>query len=150
MDPYKATREQFTEGLLNTPIPDNATNEWKKLVTHLKHLQRLLAYHSAMKDTGNLAQVYMVPAISKNKVYFMWDFVDRTLGILYGIPPTKPFSVGNELWRDVYMRTILAANLLLDKRAGQLDEMVDMTYPGHSYRPEIGEGILAAARTLQA
>ncbi|KAK3709997.1 hypothetical protein LTR37_010616 [Vermiconidia calcicola] len=150
MDPYKATREQFTEGLLNKPVPDNATEEWKKLAMHLKHLQGLPAYHSAMKDTGNLAQVYMVPAISKNKIYFMWDFVGRTLGILYGIPPSEPFSVGNELWRDVYMRTTLAADLLLDKRVGQLDEMVDMTYPGQTYRPEIGEDILSAARTLQS
>lgn len=26
----------------------------------------------------NLQQTYMTPAASKNKVYFMWDFVGRT------------------------------------------------------------------------
>ena len=33
--------------------------------------------------TPNLQQTYMTPAASKNKVYFMWDFVGRTLVSYY-------------------------------------------------------------------
>ena len=36
-----------------------------------------LAHHEAMAP--NLNQTYMTPAADKNKVYFEWDFVGRTL-----------------------------------------------------------------------
>ena len=32
MDPYKSTREQFTNGLLDNLVPADASEEWKKYV----------------------------------------------------------------------------------------------------------------------
>lgn len=79
MDPRTATREQFTQSLLSKPVPADAARNYKILQDKLSTTLRLLAYHTAMVDTGNLQQAFMTPAASKNSVYFMWDFVGRTL-----------------------------------------------------------------------
>ncbi|KAL9035984.1 MAG: hypothetical protein Q9214_006336, partial [Letrouitia sp. 1 TL-2023] len=76
-NPYTQTREEFTRHLLSVPIPDFAHEEWAGEVTKIKPLLEKLAYHEAMQP--NLQQTYMTPAASKNRVYFMWDFVGRTL-----------------------------------------------------------------------
>jgi len=81
MDPNTATREQFTTQLISNPTPFDAAPAWTKLADNLKTLLEKLAHHSAMAP--NLQQTYMTPAASKNKVYFMWDFVGRTL-----VPPS--------------------------------------------------------------
>ena len=67
MDPYTSTREQFTNGLLERPIPDAASQSWKNYTQNSKDLLRKLAFHDAM--VPNLQQTYMTPANSKNKVY---------------------------------------------------------------------------------
>lgn len=77
MDPYTNTREQFTNGLISNPVPENAALEWKKYVERHKVLLEKLAHHPAMAP--NVQQTFMTPANSKNKVYFQWDFVGRTL-----------------------------------------------------------------------
>lgn len=78
MDPNNATREEFTTGLTSIPLPPvTLAPEWKKLAEQLRTLLDKLAYHPAMAP--NLQQTYMTPAASKNNVYFMWDFVGRTL-----------------------------------------------------------------------
>lgn len=85
MDPYTSTREQFTAHLVNKPVPDNASPEWKKYVERSKVLLDKLVHHPAMAP--NLHQTYMTPAKSKNKIYFEWDFVGRTLvSIRFGGP----------------------------------------------------------------
>ena len=77
MDPYSNTREEFTRQLVHTPLPDGAAKKWSDLASKLKVLLEKLVYHEAMKP--NIQQTYMTPAASKNRVYFMWDFVGRTL-----------------------------------------------------------------------
>jgi len=77
MDPQRNTREDFTNAITSTPIPTNASEEWKTLVEKLQLLTQKVAQHPAMAP--NLKQTYMTPANAKNKVYFMWDFVGRTL-----------------------------------------------------------------------
>lgn len=78
MDPNTATREEFTTGLTSVPLPSvTLAPEWKELVERLRTLLDKLAHHPAMAP--NLQQTYMTPAASKNNVYFMWDFVGRTL-----------------------------------------------------------------------
>ena len=78
MDPHTATREQFTTGLTSMPLPRGTlAPEWKELAEQLRTLLLKLAFHPAMEP--NLQQTYMTPAASKNNVYFMWDFVGRTL-----------------------------------------------------------------------
>ena len=77
MDPNTATRLEFTNHLIYAPIDDDASPKWARLVENHKTLLDALAHHDAMKP--NLYQTYMTPAADKNKVYFEWDFVGRTL-----------------------------------------------------------------------
>ena len=77
MDPYTATREQFTTHLTSRPLPPSASEEWKNVVEPSTLLLDKLAHHPAMAT--NLQQTYMTTANSKNKVYFIWDFIGRTL-----------------------------------------------------------------------
>lgn len=77
MDPYTNSREEFTRKLLSIPVPEFAHKDWADQVKKIKPLLEGLAFHEAMQP--NLQQTYMTPAVSKNRVYFMWDFVGRTL-----------------------------------------------------------------------
>lgn len=77
MDPNKSTREEYTNAMVVMPVPEFASPQWKKYVRASQVLLDKLAHHSAMAP--NLQQTYMTPANSKNKVYFEWDFVGRTL-----------------------------------------------------------------------
>ena len=81
----------------------------------------------------------------------MWDFVGRTLGMLYQIPPNAPLSNSRyqQAYSDIVSRSVMAAELLLDSKPGMLDMMVESTYPVQTGgRPMISEDILAAARKL--
>ena len=77
MDPNTSTREEFTTGLTSPELPSPAAEEWTDLAQKLRNLLDKLAHHPAMAP--NLQQTYMTPAAAKNKVYFVWDFVGRTL-----------------------------------------------------------------------
>ncbi len=78
MDPHTSTREEYTNMLTSIPLPPvPLAPEWKELAERLRTLLDKLAHHPAMAP--NLQQTYMTPAASKNNVYFMWDFVGRTL-----------------------------------------------------------------------
>ncbi|KAK5115179.1 hypothetical protein LTR85_009937 [Meristemomyces frigidus] len=155
MDPNTTSREDWTNGLVSLPIPPKASTEWKSQVENLKELYRLLAFHSAMRP--NMQQTFMTPANIKSKVYFMWDFIGRTLSFAYMVPPSLEDldSPQQERWEDVIGRSVMGANLLLDQPPGMLDQMVDMSYPGQTgelpfgQRPVIGEDIKEAARKLQ-
>ena len=99
----------------------------------------------------NLDQTFMTPAASKNKVYFMWDFIGRTLGNLYEVLSNLQFANPNqrEKWDDVHSRSALAAQLILDTMPGMLNTMTEKTYPGQAgQHPEFGEGIMESARKL--
>ena len=77
MDPTKSTREEFTAAMVKAELPEDANPEWLDLAQKLQTLLDELAHHPAMAE--NLQQTYMTPAADKNRVYFMWDFVGRTL-----------------------------------------------------------------------
>lgn len=101
----------------------------------------------------NMNQTYMTPAASKNKGYFMWDFIGRTLSYLYQSPPDLDFETPSERekWEDVISRSTLASSLILDTNCGMLDMMVAGTYPDQQGRhPELGAEILESARKLSA
>ena len=76
-DPNVTNREDWTNAKLSYTAPDNASEEFRAIVTRLQELERTLAFHDAMKP--NLTQTFSTPANAKTKIYFMWDFVDRTL-----------------------------------------------------------------------
>jgi hypothetical protein len=77
LDPYKNTREEYTIRAIRTPLPSKTHPTWLETAHKLRALAEKLAYHPAMAP--NLQQTYMTPANDKNNVYFMWDFVSRTL-----------------------------------------------------------------------
>lgn len=64
-------------GAVAQPIPDDADPKWKELNQTLKDLTLKLLNHDAMRR--NKTQPFMTPAADKNRVYFLWDSVSRTL-----------------------------------------------------------------------
>jgi hypothetical protein len=69
----------------------------------------------------NLQQTFSTPANSKNKVYFMWDFVLRTFQHLAArVDPHKPIS--SPMYLDVVSRACQAKLLTIDE-TGQLNGM---------------------------
>ena len=110
--------------------------------------------HDTMRE--NLEQTYMMPAASKNNVYFTRDFVGRTIvrhcstmtsfsflcgwleifigptqSILFNVDPTVPEDMSQkELkeWNDAYGRSAFSAILIIDElRPGMLSEMTEST-----------------------
>ncbi|KAL6718314.1 hypothetical protein ACLMJK_004403 [Lecanora helva] len=151
MDPNTNTREQFTQKILSAPSPPaSASPSWTALATQLRALLEKLLYHDAMKR--NLQQTYMTPARDKNMVYFMWDFVGRTVAKLYQIDPSLSDDMPKqqkEEWTDVQGRATMAAMLILDVKSGMLDMQVQAAYPGmKGEKVEFGEEILGIAREI--
>ncbi|KAJ4355448.1 uncharacterized protein N0V89_003464 [Didymosphaeria variabile] len=146
-DPSTTTRELFTKHLTDVPMPGSFVHDdWLKHATAHQVLLEKLAYHPAMAP--NLQQTYSTPANDKNNVYFMWDFVGRTLGQLFRMDPELPNGITQEMW-DVIGRTTMAANLILDSQKGMLDEMTELQYPEQKGRhPAFGEEILQLARDM--
>ena len=120
-DPYKATREEFTKNLVDVSPPAGSAREYELLWNTLNRLMEKMAYHDAMKD--NLRQTFMTPATSKNKVYFMWDFVGRTRGMMVNVDPKlSPQARGSQEWKDCLSRSALSQMLIKDK-TGKLEMM---------------------------
>lgn len=80
LDPNVNTREEYTMAAVAQPIPDDADPKWKELSQTLKDLTLKLLNHDAMRR--NKTQPFMTPAADKNRVYFLWDSVSRTLARL--------------------------------------------------------------------
>jgi hypothetical protein len=79
--PDVSTREVFTKHLIDVPVPSWAHKDWARYCRQHQVLLEKLAQHPAM--VPNLQQTYSTPANDKNNVYFMWDFVGRTLESRY-------------------------------------------------------------------
>jgi hypothetical protein len=119
LNPYTSTRRAFTDHLTNRPIPSNASPEYTRLCDALKSLLSALLNHPAMAP--NADQTYMTPAAWKNKVYFMWDFVGRTLGMLYALDPSLPAREKKQ-WDEVSNRCAYG-NMLVHDKTGMLETM---------------------------
>jgi hypothetical protein len=146
-NPATSTREVFTKHLIDVPMPSSFVHEdWLKHATAHQVLLEKLAYHPAMAP--NLQQTYNTPANDKNNVYFMWDFVGRTLGSLFRLNPELPNGITDPM-QDVVGRTTMASNLILDTQKGMLDGMTESTYPEQKGKhPAFGEEILQLARDM--
>ena len=86
----------------------------------------------------------------QNKVYFMWDFVGRTLSMLYKVPPNtsvKMLGTESDTWSDVVGRSVVAANLIADAKPGMLDMMVQSSGPSGA-NSDFGEEILGIANEM--
>ncbi|KXT08685.1 hypothetical protein AC579_8664 [Pseudocercospora musae] len=148
-DPYTATREEFTNHLTAAEIPADANTTFKRYAESHQRLLTALTQHPAMAP--NLQQTYMTPANSKNKIYFMWDFVGRTLGHIVSFDPTHNPARGPKkaIWKDVVSRTVMTKMLLAEDHTSKLETMLEAQYPDQRGRhPEIGEEVVAAARAL--
>lgn len=77
MTPSVCKRREYTPGLAEATLPSEMGPSWEDLALKLRDLYSKLGNHEAM--TANLDQTFSTPANSKNSVYFMWDFVGRTL-----------------------------------------------------------------------
>ncbi|KAF9263042.1 hypothetical protein L218DRAFT_987817 [Marasmius fiardii PR-910] len=136
------------QNLVTHEIPSNVHADWKRYAETNQIFLSTLASHAAMAP--NLQQTYMTPANSKNKIYFMWDFVGRSLGMLFTIPPEKNPRRGmhKATWSDVVGRTVMAKKLLIEDQV-MLNSMVERTYPDQrGQHPILGEEVLDAARNL--
>jgi hypothetical protein len=117
-DTTKTTRTDFTDFFLRFQHAPDAHPHYKHLFTVHQEIARLLIKHPAMER--NLQQTFSTPANSKNKVYFMWDFILRTFqNIAALVDPRRPY--GSPPWSDVLLRAAMASGLMLDT-TGQLEE----------------------------
>ena len=140
MDYNKNTREEYTQALLAIPERSNAS-KWNEYRSKLNKLLDLLAHHKAMEP--NLQQTYMTPANSKNKVYFMWDFVGRTRAMLEAV---KEATIKDPVFKEeVFGRSTMLSNMIKDK-TGKLDAMMG---PGVQ-KVDFGKEIEEAAAELAA
>ena len=149
MEPTTCDRASYTRGLCAPPLLASASPVWLAIVLRTRALYRTLAFHPAMEP--NLSQTFSTPANSKNRVYFMWDFVGRTLHWAYLIPSSlKDLNDDeNERLRDVLSRSILTVHLLNDTEPGKLNELTEKTYPAQKgSHPDLGEEVLAATQKL--
>ncbi|KAH7119045.1 hypothetical protein B0J11DRAFT_83523 [Dendryphion nanum] len=127
LDPNTATRREFTANLVAAPVPDNANSKYAALATPLKELLKALADHPAMAE--NNEQTYMTPAKWKNKIYFLWDFVGRTLAQVAAIDPQLP-ARQKAAWQEAMGRALNSAMLITDQRG-----MLDMMCPNERSEP---------------
>ncbi|PVH93873.1 hypothetical protein DM02DRAFT_618988 [Periconia macrospinosa] len=118
-DGNTTTREKFTDFYINWPLPSNANEEYRKLFLAHQRLLKLLCDHPAMDP--NRQQTYNTPANSKNKVYFMWDFVGRTFALLSNTQVINPANPSGKEWVDIMLRGTMAHSLIVDT-TGRLEQ----------------------------
>lgn len=114
VDPRTTTRTEFTRNLTETPPPEGSAPQYAHLWTSLNELLTLLAEHPAMAP--NLEQTYSTPANRKTKIYFLWDFVGRTRGMMATISPSLP-RVEKGQWQDVKGRAMFTKVLIDDENS---------------------------------
>ncbi|TFK71336.1 hypothetical protein BDN72DRAFT_958135 [Pluteus cervinus] len=140
-DPYRTTRRQFTDNLTAAPTPNNAAPAYANLHGTLKVLLDKLLNHPAMAP--NVNQTFMTPAARKSKVYFMWDFVGRTLGTINMLDPTLPRREKGE-WDEAIGRAAFAA-VLINDATGKLQAMCPDDL---GQDPDFGDEIRSLANDL--
>ncbi|KAK4694723.1 hypothetical protein P7C71_g2908, partial [Lecanoromycetidae sp. Uapishka_2] len=89
--------------------------------------------------------------IVEAQVYFVWDFVGRTIGYLFMIDPSLQnlHPRANEIWEDARGRAMYSSILILDKKPGSLNQMMAAAWPDQRGEPpEFGEEIMEIARRL--
>lgn len=118
-DVATTTRIDFTDFFMRFRHAEDAHSAYKHLFVKYQQLIKLLIEHPAMKP--NLQQTFNTPANSKNKIYFMWDFVLRTFQFLAArVDPRNP--VQSPMFIDVLSRSTQARELIVDT-TGMLDKM---------------------------
>jgi hypothetical protein len=141
-DPSQTTRIDFTDFFLRFQYAPDGHPTYKHLFVTHQQLAKLLIEHPAMKP--NLQQTFSTPANSKNKVYFMWDFILRTFQQLAAhVSPQDPHS--SPKFRDVIYRSVQAKQLAVDQ-TGQLSAI----NASAEYRDDGGVEFTDEIKTLAA
>ncbi|KAK6543381.1 hypothetical protein TWF694_000129 [Orbilia ellipsospora] len=148
LNPNQATRRQFSESMLAANPDSHATEQYTTLFRATQHLLSLLANHPGMVETGNASQPFMQPANSKNRIYAMWDFVGRTMGMITSVgSPSNPS--GDGMWVDALGRSQMANMLIQNQDMG--DQMHQASWgAGFDRRWEFGDEVKAAAAAVSA
>ncbi|THZ49001.1 hypothetical protein D6C90_03594 [Aureobasidium pullulans] len=142
-NPETTKRDAFTEFFLKRPCPQEADPKYKHLFDVHQNLMRMLINDSAMD--ANRQQTFSTPANSKNKVYFMWDFVTRTFQML--VATVNPRNPSGEAWMDIATRSMLAQQLILDT-TGKLESMNQSVGYNHDAGIEFSQEIKTEAEKL--
>jgi len=122
MDPNMATRKVFTQSFTERSCPAGAAERYQELFKGLQKMLLLLANHEAMRP--NMDRPYSEPAVSKTKVYFMWDFVGRTLGLLARVDPKLPNTPAVKAQLGDIEGRVQLADMLIRDRDGKLEMMM--------------------------
>jgi hypothetical protein len=140
MSTTSPSRRAFTENLTTQPLPDNANEEWTQFTTNLKSLLEALSQHDAMKE--NIDRPYNEPAKHKNKVYFMWDYIGRTLGMAFSADSSDPKK--SPFWTEARQRAVMGGMMI---KGSHLD--LDTICPSdRGEKIEFGEDIIKLADEL--
>lgn len=117
-DTSTTTRADFTDFFQRFRHSATAHPAYTHLFEGNQQLAKLLIEHPAMQR--NITQTFNTPANSKNKVYFMWDYVLRTFQIMVArCNPQQPFLSAE--WTDILGRVDQSVHLILNE--SQLDAM---------------------------
>ncbi|KAJ0107435.1 hypothetical protein J7T55_009400 [Diaporthe amygdali] len=156
LDPNRNTRYEYTNAALSKPAPEDADPKWMELNNTLKNLMEKLINHESMRE--NAQQPYMTPAASKNQVYFVWDFVGRTLAMMDAVPPQLQASpqwspAVEKMWKgEIVGRSTVVAGLISGDTSGdpKLSMLIRSMNPSQSgSQPEFGVEIKQLANRLQ-
>lgn len=149
MNPSGCKRRDYTRGLAEASLPEKMSSNWQELATLLRDLYSKLGAHPARAP--NLDQTFSTPANSKNSVYFMWDFVGRTLHQLYLVPAqTDKLSAKHKgAFNDCQGRAAMGSGLILNEPAGMLEMMVKSApHDKGNPMPAMGKQVEDAARAI--
>ncbi|KAF2669061.1 hypothetical protein BT63DRAFT_424775 [Microthyrium microscopicum] len=114
-DPATTNRRDYTAAVCSQQLAANANQDFIKEMTLHRRLANALARHDAMAP--NLTQNFNVPANKKSRVYFMWDFVIRTIGFLNILGAQDvglPADMRTEMQEDILSRHQMVVSLVLD------------------------------------
>ncbi|KAI4795046.1 hypothetical protein E4T44_12419 [Aureobasidium sp. EXF-8845] len=142
-NPETTKRGPFTEFFLERSCPQDADPKYRHLFDTHQNLMRMLINDSAMD--ANREQTFSTPANSKNKVYFMWDFVTRTFQML--IATVNPRNPSGEAFMDIATRSMLAQQLILDT-TGRLESMNRSVGYNHDAGVSFSDEVKAEAQKL--
>ncbi|KAF3007631.1 hypothetical protein E8E13_008364 [Curvularia kusanoi] len=102
--------------------------------------------HPGNGDIPQTGLVSLTPANSKNKLYFMWDFVLRSFQFLAArVDPRDP--IRSEMFEDIVGRGAMAKSLIQDE-TGKLEAMNASVGYSHDEGVEFTDEIKTAAVRL--
>jgi len=136
-NPNTTNRRDYTAAICSLAIPADANGEWASILRQARILVQALLTHPSMEP--NLAQTFMTPANNKTRIYFLWDFVQRTIWFLNNCNPRNPSST-QSIWEDAVGRHYVAAELV------EMKEMIRAIFP--SDETPWGEEVERAAKDI--